>query len=974
MRRWRFLRAETRELTFEHDVRPILKAHCTSCHGEEEKPKGGVDLRLRRFMDKLTEDGDHVLVPGKPEDSEMVRAAFAKAKCRKRAKSSPPRSWRPSNSGWRRGPRRQRPSQESLPPGPYITDDDRRKFLVVQSQIARPGGSESRENDARVRTPIDAFVLAKLREQKLDFAPEADKRTLLRRVTLDLTGLPPTPEEVDAFLADTGARRFMKKVARPPARRRRPLMRRERWARHWLDIAGYADSNGFSEADSPRLHAWRYRDYVIHAFNADKPWNQFIIEQLAGDELAGATQLETQQAVLDPQKLDELTATAFLRMAPDGTGDPVDDMKLARNQVIAEELKVVSSSLLGLTVGCAQCHDHRFDPIPQADYYRLRAVFEPAFDWQSRWRPPFQREYSLYTPEEHAKADEIEKQVGDINREAQAMSKKFLDEIFEKEIVKLPEEEREPYRAARATVEKDRTPEQKALIKKYPNALALYSLDLYDKDLQKKVTDKIAEGTKLRATRPPEGMVMALTEAKGIVPETHLFYRGDHDQPKQLVTPGELTVLAQPPIEPFKPAEVASGSSGRRLAYAQWLTSGKHPLVARVLVNRIWLDHFGRGIVNTPGDFGFLGERPTHPELLDWLASEFMDGGWKLKPLHRLLVLSTVYRQSSRNEASLKSDADNRFFARFKLQRLDAETLRDSLLAVAGTLNPQPFGVPVGIAHDPGGRIVVGQEQLNANRDVIKVVSRGPEDFRRSIYVQVRRKTPLTVLETFDEPTMTPNCEARNSSTVAPQSLLLMNDTFILDAAHALATRLRKDAPGDARGQIVSAWKILYGQSPSESDTLRSLAYLAEQTEAIRVYQAALTAHPPKPPRPPRKPPLRPLSPIPHSRPSRAFARCSTAPTDSSTSNEEPPATLLPPPFPARQRFRPWCARPRLPAPPGQPPRRPGQAARRWPHSLRSAAEKAALRAQGQGDDLALHDGRPVADGPVRSQADAHQI
>ncbi len=888
------VRAENREPTFERDVRPILKAHCTSCHGEEEKPKGGVDLRLRRFMDKELDGGVRVLVPGKPDDSEMVRL-IREGEMPKKGKKVSPQELAVLERWIAQGAKTTKPEPESLAPGMFITDDDR-EFWSFKT-IAKPAVPQT--GSGRIRNAIDAFILAKLREQKLDFAPEADKRTLIRRVTLDLTGLPPTPEEVDTFVADTAPIAYEKVVDQLLA----SVAYGERWARHWLDVVGYADSNGFSEADSLRLHAWRYRDYVIRAFNADKPWNEFIVEQLAGDELAGATQADTQAAVLDPKRRDDLIATAFLRMAPDGTGDPTDDMKLARNQVIAEEIKVVSSSLLGLTVGCAQCHDHRFDPIPQTDYYRLRAIFEPAFDWQSRWRPPFQRQYSLYTPDERAKADAIEKQVGDINREAQAMSKKFLDEIFEKEVVKLPEEEREPYRAARATAEKDRTPEQKALIKKYPNALALYSLDLYDKDLQKKVTDKTAEGTKLRTTRPPEGIVMALTEMKGIVPETHLFHRGDHDQPKQVVMPGELTILAQPQVEPFKPEQVPSGSSGRRLAYARWLTSGKHPLVARVLVNRFWLNHFGRGLVNTPGDFGALGERPTHPELLDWLASEFMEpsvadlpggargsravsGGspetpesaaasngafgeppnaapepgappgklaaaWSLKHLHRLMVTSTTYRQSSRHEASLKADADNRFYGRFKLQRLDAETLRDSMLAAAGTLNRKTFGEPVGIARDPGGRIVVGEEKLNANRDVIKVESRGPDDFRRSIYVQMRRKTPLTVLDTFDEPTMSPNCETRNSTTVAPQSLLLMNDNFVLDASHALAVRLRNEVPGDARGEIVKAWRILYGRDPQENDILRSLAYLAEQTEAVRSYhhgiQHAKDAPPPDP-------------------------------------------------------------------------------------------------------------------------------
>ena len=830
-------RAETGDVLFERDVRPILKAHCTHCHGEEEKPEGGVDLRLRRFMDKALEGGGHVLVPGQPDKSEMV-LLIREGEMPKKGKKLTAEQLAVIEKWIAQGAKINKPEPETLAAGMFITDEDRAWWSF--QPIAKPTPPALEKAD-RVRNPIDAFVLAKLREQKLDFAPDADKRALLRRVTLDLTGLPPKPEEVDAFLADTAPDAYEKVVDRLLAS---PAYG-ERWARHWLDVAGYADSNGYTEVDSVRPEAWRYRDYVIRAFNADKPWSEFIVEQLAGDEVAGATHAETDKIILDPKKRDALTATAFLRLAPDGTGDANDDAKLARNQVIAEELKVVSSSLLGLTVACAQCHDHRYDPISHADYFRLRAVFEPAFDWQN-WRAPAARLYSLYTPEERAKAGEIEKQAVAIEVEARAMSKKFLDEIFEKEVVKLPEEEREPYRAARATAEKDRTPEQKTLIKKYPSALALYSLDLYDAKLQKQVTDKMAEATKLRATKPPEGKVMALTEVKGKVPETRLFHRGDHDQPKQPLQPGELTVLER---EPLKIEPTPAGTTGRRLAYAQWLTSGQHPLVARVLANRFWLNHFGRGLVSTPGDFGALGEKPSHPELLDWLASEFMSGGWKLKPLHRTILLSTTYRQSSNNEPSLQADPDNKFLARFKLQRIEAEALRDSMLATAGTLNRQAFGAPVAIARDNAGRIVVGIDKGTIN--TAKVESAGKDDFRRSIYVQVRRKQPLTVLDAFDAPTMIPNCEVRNRSTVAPQSLLLMNDTFVLETAKALATRLRNEVRGDARGQIVKAWRTLYGEEPKDADVFRSLAYLAEQTEAVRAYhhgiQHAKDAPPPDP-------------------------------------------------------------------------------------------------------------------------------
>ena len=346
---------------------------------------------------------------------------------------------------------------------------------------------------------------------------------------------------------------------------------------------------------------------------------------------------------------------------------------------------------------------------------------------------------------------------------------------------------------------------------------------------------------------------MALTEVKKAEPETKLFYRGDHDQPKQSVTPGELTVLASAQIEPFQPATVPSGSSGRRLAYARWLASGQHPLVARVLVNRVWLHHFGRGIVNTPGDFGAQGERPTHPELLDWLASQFVEGWWRLKPLHRLMVLTTSYRQSSRNDPSLGSDPDNKLFGRFKLQRLSAEALRDSMLTTAGALNRAEFGPPVNIARDPGGRIVVGQEKLNENGDVISVSSPGDGDFRRSIYVRARRSTPLTVLDTFDSPVMLPNCENRNCTTVTPQSLLLMNDTFVLTTSRTLAARLRKELPGDARGQIVRMWRLLCCQDPPEPEINRSLTYLTEQTETVRAWHQE---HPPAKDAPPADPSL----------------------------------------------------------------------------------------------------------------------
>jgi cytochrome c553 len=350
-------------LTFEKDVRPIVKAHCTHCHGEEEKPKGDIDLRLRRFMDEI-------VVVGHPEKSKLVEV-IRSGEMPEKGKPLTEEQLAVIEKWITQGAKTAKTEPLVLAPGPIISDEDR-EYWAFQP-VKRPMVPKA----ANTRNAVDAFIIAKASEKGLTMAPEADRRSLIRRVTLDLTGLLPTPEEVEAFVADKSPLAYEQLVERLLASKNYG----ERWARHWLDVVGYADSNGYTEADSVRPHAWRYRDYVIRSMNEDKPWDQFIQEQIAGDELAGATHGDFQQAVLDPKRTDQLIATAFLRMAPDGTGDTVDDAKLAKNQVIAEQIKITTSSLMGMTVACAQCHDHRYDPITQADYYRLRAVFDPAYHW-----------------------------------------------------------------------------------------------------------------------------------------------------------------------------------------------------------------------------------------------------------------------------------------------------------------------------------------------------------------------------------------------------------------------------------------------------------------------------------------------------------------------------------------------------------------------------------------------------------------
>ena len=810
---------------FDHDIRPILKAACTHCHGEEEELAGGLDLRLRRFLLQAAESGEPAIVPGDPDASRLVEV-IESGEMPQEGKPLKPQQIATIRAWIAAGAPVESEEPLELPPGPFISQTERAHW-AFQPVVEPPLPAAS--SDPRVRTTVDAFLLERLQAENLTFAADTDRATLLRRVTFDLTGLPPTPEEVDSFVHDPATDAYEKVVDRLLAS---PAYG-ERWARHWLDVAGYADSNGQVEADSLRPHAWRYRDYVVDSLNADKPWDLFLTEQLAGDELAGVVHGETQEAVLDPARRELLIATGFLRTAPDGTGDRPADAVLARNDVVAEQLKVVSSSLLGLTVGCAQCHDHRFDPVTQADYYRLRAIFEPVFD-TAKWRPPSQRLCSLATPDDRAAAAEIEKQAAAIDADAKAMEKTFLDEIFEKEIVKLPEEDREPYRQARATPKAEQTPEQQALIKKYPSALALYSLDLYDKEASNKVKARRQEATDLRKTKPQEEFLRVSTEVRDRVPETPLLHRGDPAQPRDVIAPGELSVLAGPAVTPFEPAVVEGGSSGRRLAYARWLTSGAHPLVARVLVNRFWMHHFGEGLVASEGDFGLAGEQPSHPALLDWLATRFQADGWRLKPLHRLLVTSTAYRQQARNKPAERVDPDNRWLARWRVRRLDAESIRDAMLATSQQLSAERGGPAVAVGRDELGRIVVGQEQYNVNGDIVSISADASSGSKRSLYVVRRRSTPLTSLATFDAPTMLPNCEQRISSTVAPQSLFMLNDTFVLETSKKLAQRLREQHAGNLRDQLTLAWLLLTAHQPTADDLAEGLAFVAEQTETLR--------------------------------------------------------------------------------------------------------------------------------------------
>ncbi len=814
--------------TFEKDIRPILKAHCFDCHGEGEKLKGGLDLRLRRLILRGGDEGP-AIVPGKPDKSLLFKMVH-EGEMPKREKKLAAEQIALIKQWISAGAKTARAEPAEIGKGAGITAEER-TFWSFQP-IRQPPIPKTKSKD-RARTPIDAFLLSTMAKKKLSFSPDAEKITLLRRACFDLTGLPPTPAEIEAFVADTSLDAYEKLIDR--------LLDSphygERWGRHWLDVAGYADSDGYSDADPPRAYAYKYRDYVIGSFNSDKPFDQFITEQLAGDELARATRDNAQPALATPHTRELLIATGFLRMGADGTATPaVADYDAVRNQVVADTIKIVSTSLLGLSVGCAQCHDHRYDPIPQSDYYRLRAVLEPAYD-PKNWRTPDQRLVSLYTDTDRKKAAEVEADAKKLADEKAAKQKQYISEALTKHLEKFEADLREKLRAAYDTLADKRTAEQKKLLADHPsvniNAGVLYQYNQKAADDLKAMDTKIAE---IRGRKPTEDFVSVLTEPADKFPVTYLFHRGDPKQPKEAIKPGGLSVLAAPgqTIElPEKDPNFAS--SGRRLAFARWLTSGTNPLVARVLVNRIWLHHFGRGLVGTPSDFGTMGERPTHPELLDWLASDFVEHGWRLKRLHKLIMTSTAYRQSSqRNQSGDARDPENRFYWRKSVQRLDAEVIRDSTLATSGALNKSMYGPPVPVRPDVHGQIVVGVDKTEGdNKMPVEVALKG-EELRRAIYIQVRRSRPLAMLHAFDAPVMEVNCERRQNSTVATQSLMLMNSQFILDEAAHFAQRLQKEAGDDRARQVARAWQLAFSRSPTEKESADALAFLSRQVDHLK--------------------------------------------------------------------------------------------------------------------------------------------
>jgi hypothetical protein len=715
----------------QHDILPIMLRHCTPCHGLR-RTEAGLDVRTKAGMLRGGKSGP-AIIPGKPAQSLLIKRIGA-------GQMPPPErlveaSVKPVAdaelemlSKWIAAGAPEidiQPDVATTTPDPVVTDKDRSFWAFQPPKRVSPPAVR---NQQQTRNVIDNFVLEKLEEHGLRLAPEADRLTLLRRAYFDLTGLPPSPTEMQAFLVDQrpdAYERLIDSLLDSPHYG-------ERWGHYWLDLAGYADSEGKREQDLPRPYAWRYRDYVIRSFNGDKPYDRFLLEQIAGDELADYEHAAT----ITPALCDNLVATAFLRMTPDPTWANITSYTLDRMDVIADEMDILGSAVMGLTLKCARCHDHKYDPIPQRDYYRLLAVFKGAFD-----------EYDWLKPE-------VRPGIGPLSQDV--CGGRHLPFVT------------------------------------------------------------TAERIEWKAHHPadPEPRIQALWD-RGNPSPTYIYRRGDPLNPGRVVGPGVPSVLTDGKT-PFQvePPWADAKKTGRRLAFARWLIQPDHPLTSRVMVNRLWKHHFGKGIVRSLDNFGKNSIPPTHPELLNWLAREFVNKQWSVKAMQRLMMTSATYRQSSAiTPEQLRADADNTWYSRMPLVRLDAESLYDTLLSVAGRLDARQFGPADGVHIRADGLVSP------------KGTERG---WRRLIYVQHLRKHLPTHLENFDYPAMNPNCVERRESVVVLQALQLTNNALVHELAEQLAKRVIEQAGRAIDRQIEEVYRRTLSRPPTEEEKKLGLETIAQ--------------------------------------------------------------------------------------------------------------------------------------------------
>jgi hypothetical protein len=769
---------------FANEVLPILQANCHKCHGGESKVRGGLRLTSREAVLKGGDTGPAVSLE-KPEESLLLQAIHYKDGLEMPPTGKlPPKEietltrWVKAGVPWSPGAAAVPGAEEKKGP---ITDAARTYWAY--QPVQRPAVPPVK-NTAWVQSPIDAFILARLEAAGLQPNPPADRVALVRRVYYDLIGLPPTPEQVDAFVTDPSPRAYEKLLDQLLASPHYG----ERWGRHWLDLVRYAETNGY-ERDGPKPYAWRYRDYVIKSFNDDKPFDRFLREQLAGDEI-------------DRDNPEAVIATGYYRLGlwDDEPADPAQ----ARFDDFDDIVATTAQVFLGMTMNCARCHDHKIDPIPQKDYYQLVAFFRdiPPYSDTRSVRSRFNLT-DLSPPEVRAKYEQQEKRREARRAELTAALTKLEDEA----IKKMPAEDQ---RAAEG-------PDRPQVVRKVPQFLPPDQAAAYAR-----LKAEIDSFRRRQERESDRDLALSVNNCLVNPPPTHVLIRGNTHAPGARVEPAFPTVLGQAVPRIPVPADGAR-TSGRRTVLADWIASPGNPLTARVLANRLWQYHFGRGIVASANDFGKFGVPPTHPELLDWLADELVRGGWKLKRMHKRILLSSAYQMSSRGHAvALRTDPANGLFWRFNMRRLSAEEVRDSILAVSGVLNPKGGGPSV---YPPiprevlAGQSVPGQGWGKATP---------AEAARRSVYVHVKRSLLVPILSQHDQADTDSSCPVRYTTTVPTQALGMLNGDFTHEQAAAFAARLQREAPDNLEAQVRRAIRLTTGRDPATEEVKQDVAFVRE--------------------------------------------------------------------------------------------------------------------------------------------------
>ena len=865
---------------FEKQVRPVLVSRCYECHSAAKKVKGGLALDTKDATMKGGEAGI-VLVPGDPEKSKLIEAVRYK----NQDLQMPPKSIMPEAEikvleEWVKmgAPDPRTASPVVAKTGRVIDINEGRKFWSY-SPVASPEVPKVPHPAAKIQSPIDAFVQTKLEEKGLTPAEPADKPTLIRRATFDLTGLPPTPAEVEAFMKDSAPDAFDRVIERLLASQQYG----ERWGRHWLDVARYADSNGMDE-NVALGHAWRYRDYVTKSFNDDKPFDRFVIEQIAGDLLPN-TEIATRE--------EALTATGFLSLGAKVLAEP--DVRKLEMDVIDEQIDVIGKAFLASTLGCCRCHDHKFDPITQADYYALAAIFRStkSLGDDRLGALKFWYEHSLATPEQLEAKKTFEKSVAtkkaevtsfiakaraDIKAELQGAAADYLAAAAElsmdadfSEVERIAKTyklrprylltcrqylARHPEHPFFAEWKKLAAERKSAEVRKHYNQLfsdtaaALKAAKAANPKATEPtepsvkdafaalndiagflaVPDKDADAFEPALAQKIEAMQTNVMDMEGKIPEPQaimgvadgtvtktlpIHIRGSYLTLGKEIERGFPEVMRASLTKPVLPAK----QSGR-LELARWLANSENPLTSRVMVNRIWRWHFGQGIVGTTDNFGILGDKPSNPALLDWLARKFMEDGWSIKDMHRLIMKSATYQQGSAARYSMADskndprmiDPENRLFWRANIQRLEAEEVRDALLSVSGWLSPQV-----------GGKTI----PLRNKEFVFNHTSKDHTSYespRRAMYLPVIRNHLYDMLEQFDFPDPTMPTGSRNSTVIAPQALIMMNSPVAMESSERLAKKLEAVANEDER--IKQFYILLYGREATSGEVTNTLAFL----------------------------------------------------------------------------------------------------------------------------------------------------